>query len=135
MGRIGKLKAGTKGGPQMAMGALLGIAALSGAGGELREALTGERERKKREREAELIELERRAMAMREARQAKEQAVSMNLRSLALTHPDIYNSVAAGRSLPKGATWIGGGRRDDLLQELGAEMAQGSFDTQQPYGA
>ena len=82
-------------------------------------------------REAELIELERRAMAMREARQAKEQAVSMNLQSLALTHPDIYNSVSAGRPLPRGATWIGGARRDDLLQELGAEMAQGSF-MQQP---
>lgn len=132
MGRIRRLKEGTKGGPAAALGMLAAVAAISGVGSEIREALTGEAERKRRERERDLIALERRAMAMREARQAKEQAVRMNLQSLALTHPDIYNSVAAGRPLPKGATWIGGPRRDDLLQELGADMAEGSFSMQQP---
>jgi len=47
---------------------------------------------------------------------------------LAALDPHLYNEVMAGRSLPKDAVVFGGQPRTDLMEELAASMAGGSFE-------
>lgn len=54
-------------------------------------------------------------------------AIDENLDRLRRYAPDLYASVAAGERLPQGAVVIGGGRRDDLLEQLARRMAEGRF--------
>ena len=49
----------------------------------------------------------------------------VNLQRVAATNPDVYNQVAAGRRLPRGAVMIGGRPRTDLLAELADALARG----------
>lgn len=48
-----------------------------------------------------------------------------NLERLAHLDPQLYQSIARGRRLPRDATVIGGRMRTDLLQEMGMLMATG----------
>jgi hypothetical protein len=54
-------------------------------------------------------------------------SIQQNLANLERSAPDLYATVAAGRRLPQGAVVLGGGKRVDLLQELGRSMAEGQF--------
>lgn len=66
-------------------------------------------------------------MADQAARKSMEFSIQQNLANLERSAPDLYATVAAGRRLPQGAVVLGGGKRVDLLQELGRSMAEGQF--------
>ena len=120
-----------KGNSAAALGGLAGLGAILGVGSQVREAVTGEASERKRQRESEILQLEKRAMMLRHAQQAREQAIQLNMRSLAMNLPEIYNQAAAGRALPKGATYIGGSRRTDVIRDLAEGMANGDFNQHQ----
>lgn len=130
MGRIRSLGRMTKGNAVAALGGLVGLGALLGGGDAVRQAVTGEREARRREREAQLIALERKALEIRQREAAREEAIRINMRSLAINMPDLYNQASAGRALPKGATYIGGARRPDIIRDLAESMANGDFNEQ-----
>ena len=86
-------------------------------GGVVDDALTrgvGDLRREEASRLKEIMRLQR----LREAKQA-------NLERLARMHPDVYNQVAAGRRLPKGAFVIGGTPDVDALDQVTTMMAEG----------
>lgn len=130
MGRIRSMGKMVKGNPGLALGGLAGLGALFGAGSGLREMVTGEKEKRKREAEGQMIALEKRAVALRHAQAMREQAIKLNMQSLALNLPELYNQAAAGRALPRGATYIGGSRRPDVIRDLAEGMANGDFNQQ-----
>jgi hypothetical protein len=110
----------------LAGGGLLALGGLFGLGNSVRENLMGGDERKEQWREG-MRQLEAKLYGQMLDRQRRSGLIEQQLMSLAQTAPDVYNRVAAGRPLPTGATVIGGGRRTDLLQQLGERMANGEF--------
>lgn len=59
--------------------------------------------------------------------QGLQRRMAENAARLAAGAPDIYETVLAGRRLPKDATVIGGSPRVDLLEQLALDMSLGRF--------
>lgn len=68
-----------------------------------------------------------RTQAMRAEYERLQTDANRSAARLAAMAPDIYNSILAGRRLPKGAMVLGGQPRTDLLAELAMRMAKGEF--------
>ena len=76
---------------------------------------------------AEHKETEAAARAMGMRAQSLQRSMQQNMARLAAMDPQMYNSVMAGRRLPKGAAVFGGRMRQDLMEELSMQMALGQF--------
>ncbi len=98
-------------------GEAIGGPALRGVGGLVNG---GNRIGKAAGQEARLQAMAR-GEAMRQARMRE--LMAQNTMRLATQHPDIYNSVMAGRRLPRGTVVIGGQPRIDDLQRVAMAMS------------
>lgn len=128
MGRIRKMVQGAKGSrAPTAIGGVLALAQLMGIPGKIHEALTGDEDRRKRELSEKFAEIESRMAGYRMETERRAAGVRANLENVAMTSPQLYNQVKAGRRLPRGATVIGGSPREDLLESLGASMMDGEY--------
>ena len=70
------------------------------------------------------------ASLMEDARM--QQSIQENLQRVAQNNPALYNQIAAGRRLPRGAVVLGGQPRQDLLMELARGMDSGAFQQPDP---
>lgn len=61
-----------------------------------------------------------------------QQSIQENLQRVAQNNPALYNQIAAGRRLPRGAVVLGGQPRQDLLMELARGMDSGAFQQPDP---
>lgn len=68
-----------------------------------------------------------RSQAEQLKRQRLEQGMAINEQRLQQYNPHLYNSIMAGRPLPRGAVPIGGGQRKDLVDLVTRQMAEGTL--------
>ena len=83
--------------------------------------------RKLREEGAAIAQAQSIGLAQRMQQERMSKASASNLAMLAALRPEIYNQVAAGRVLPKGAIVIGGQPDFEGLGAVGSAMAAGAF--------
>lgn len=70
----------------------------------------------------------RRAALLEELEVARlRRATQSNIARLQEVSPDIYNSLLAGRQLPRGAQVFGGVRRQDIVEQVAYDMARGAI--------
>ena len=93
-------------------------------GGPLIDALTTDALREdigtaNRARQAQMLNM----LRTRREQMAKQE----NLVRLAQLHPEVYNAVASGRRLPRGATVLGGRPDYEALDRMATAMSQGTL--------
>jgi hypothetical protein len=109
-------------GTSIFLGEVAAVPLVRGARGELFGRAAEEGERLKRATMLQRLAFER--------QRRLQESMARNMARLAAGAPHLYNQIASGRRLPRGAVVIGGQPRVDLLEQVAMDMALGRFSQQ-----